>query len=1115
MKFPFLQGFLADICFVGDGYGVESATGDHRRRNRQGCSRPPHCAPRAANRLLCMQGVRLAVVMAAFLAATYLCAQVNTAQINGTVTDSSGAVVPNVTVTVANPDTGFTRSAKTTDAGAFIVPFLAPGKYNLRTEARGFASVSQRDIALAVGQHSTINLTLKPGTADEVIEVTGEPPLIEQTRSEIGGSVSQVEVKELPLIDRNFANLTALIPGVRPAQGFDPTKTRVGNVSVNGGDGRQTDVNVDGGDNKDNVVGGLVQNFTVEGIQEFNVITNRYSAESGRTLGSVVNVVTKSGTNAFHGGAFGLFQNDNLNRLDFFTAQSCADAGVAEDDCNNPERKVFHFGGSLGGPVVKDKFFAFGAYENKREPGAITVEPNAFQELSLVSLAGPVRTLDSSYIDHLATVKLDHRISERQNMFYRYGRQKWTQPNDQLGNPFLADASQGTSNTNQFHDFAVQHNFVLSPTVVNSINLHFQDFVNAILANAGRTFTVPVSDGTTVTNPNLIFPSAQIGFNTNVPQQTLQRKYQFRDDVSWGVGSHNLKFGTNYIYMPKFGGFFFFGANGYQLSFWDDPSVILSDTATYPQGFATPGAVQSLTQSGGDGRFSQRPHQLAFYFQDDWKATSRLTLNLGLRWDANINFLPVQLTGDPLTSNRTILLLQQIAAANPGGAAADGAALAQFIAGDPDLLRRETANWKEFQPRLGFTWDPTGSGNHVIRGGYGIAFDQVFQNLTLFSLQQAQQNIFQVLQQYITPSRPVGSQSCPQAGFDLCQWRFGVDPLPAGAAGLTDIETGALGFINDPRMTDPYAQQWSLGWQWQFSPNHAFTADYYHVLGIDEPRVLLVNPQIRTVCDPGFAGSNPADPRCVAGPTTRLLDAAWLAIGEPTGRLSEIRLLGTNNRSVFDSVNLQLKRRFTRKFTFQTSYVVSWARAWGGRPTSSYGGTSLAIAPENQFRENEFSYSNHDERHRFVASGYVQLPWGFEVAPIFQAASARPFDFLANTDLDGDGRRRIDRVCVGSTPASPIVTNGCQQEDYNSLRGKPFVQLDVRTAKNFRLGETASLKFIWEFYNLFDRDNFCDAFGENQGTATFNEPIGYCGAQGFGSPFAGPLRSQFGLRFEF
>jgi len=374
----------------------------------------------------------------------------------------------------------------------------------------------------------------------------------------------------------------------------------------------------------------------------------------------------------------------------------------------------------------------------------------------------------------------------------------------------------------------------------------------------------------------------------------------------------------------------------------------------------------------------------------------------------------------------------------------------------------------------------------------------------------------------------------------LATFRFGVDPLPAPAPALTDLAFGGRGRINDPRMTDPWAQQASIGWSWQFSPDFAFSADYYHVLGTHEPRVLNDNPKISSVCNPTFGG-NLSDPRCVAGKGTRLLDAAFQAanvcapviggIQCGAGRLGELRNVSTENRSLFDSINFQLRKRMSHNFMMQASYVVSWSRSWGGRPSASYGGTSQAIARENQFKPFEFGPTNFDGRHRFVWSGVFNLPAGFELAPILQAASALPVNFIAGKDLDGDGRKTIDRVCVGTTPDMSLAQRkalqvpGCQQVAPNSVRVQPFFQLDLAAAKRFKFGEKTSLRLFWEFHNLTNRFNKCNAVQNNASSGSFLTPLQgpasgpYCAGSGGGSVFgpgtSSPYRSQFGFRLAF
>src|SRR6201981_1967937 len=336
--------------------------------------------------------VLAAVIVFAVLPAV---AQVTTADVSGRVSDPKGLAVAGAKVILSRSDVGFRREATTSEIGEFSVPEVPVGTYKISVEKAGFSTVFYDNVERVVGQKRTFDVALQIGTSSTTVLVTEDVPLIQTTSSEIQGSVTPTEVRNLPVVDRNFAGLMTLVPGVRPAENFDPTKTRSGNVTVNGTAGRAVDYNVDGGDNKDNVIGGLVQNFTMEGIQEFNVVTDRYTAESGRAVGAVVNVVTKSGTNQLHGSLFRLFQNSGLNAKPFTAG-----------DGPNPKYHRYHYGGSVGGPIKKDKLFFFGAFEQKREPGDLPVDPTAFSELTLLtqqpapfnSWAKPIQQLPFPYI---------------------------------------------------------------------------------------------------------------------------------------------------------------------------------------------------------------------------------------------------------------------------------------------------------------------------------------------------------------------------------------------------------------------------------------------------------------------------------------------------------------------------------------------------------------------------------------------------------------------------------------------------------------------------------------------------------------------------------------------
>ncbi len=1023
-------------------------------------------------------------------------AQVTTGDITGRVMDSQGKVVSGATVTATNKGTGASRSTTANDNGEYTLTRLSPGRYDLSVEAKGFSKPLIKDLELNVGTTLTQNFELKPGEISETVVVTTEGALVQTTTSELARNITPTEVRELPLINRTFASLSVIAPEARPVGTFDPTKTRVGTIGFSGGDGRQLDVNVDGGDDKDNVVGSLLQNFAYESIQEFQVLQHRWTAESGRSVGAVINVVSKSGTNALHGSGFFTYRNQSLRARDFFEKQSTDP---------KPKDNREEFGGSVGGRIIKDKLFFFGAIERFREPQFILVNPTLLPQIAAIPGVTASSTIPTPYHDLMLTAKIDHQISSKQSMFYRFSYQKNDSPNDQFDPSQPGDLSNGNTNNNKLYSFVVNHTYTLSPTKLNQFTFQFQRFQNDILG--------------VTTNPNIVFPSVQSGANVNVPQETIERKLQFRDDFSFQIGKHALKTGINYI-DTKLGGFFFFGANGYQVFFFDNPLTIKNNlNGKYPQGFATPGAVNEITFSTGAGDTSQAPfHQLALYLQDDYKLTPRLTLNLGLRWDANIRLLV------PQTNNRTMLLLKQL-----------NDPRAKAIAGDASALARRTPSWHEFQPRLGFAYDLKGDGRTVIRGGYGIFYDQLFQNLTLFSTQQSNPTIYQTVLDLVNSDIGVGQL----AGF-----RFGTDALPApSGANNTNLEVGGFGRINDPTLRDPYVQKFSLGFEHTLKRNFVLSSDFVHTLGLFENRVQNVNPRIGAICNPAFPGSTPASPRCVRGASTRYFDQAFVAAGLGAGRLEQINMFTSTNRSLFDSWTTSLRYRGPKRL-YTVSYVLSSSRAWGGQPTASYSGNGIATTAEQQFRPEEFGPTRIDERHRIVLSGVFNLPAGLELAPIVQLTSARPYSALARLDIDGDGRSSVDRICAGVDPQSVLQalistgtvpaaarTLGCVQANVNSIRngfvvtngqiqkrsGRYF-NVDLRLTRIFSIGEKVKIKPFANFFNLFNIENlsFADRLGTSPANSrdTFLQPVSLYGP-GFGPPVGLPFTFQFGARVDF
>ncbi|HEV2763907.1 MAG TPA: TonB-dependent receptor, partial [Pyrinomonadaceae bacterium] len=835
----------------------------------------------------------------------------------------------------------------------------------------------------------------------------------------------------------------------------------------------------------------------------------RWTAEQGRAVGGVVNVITKSGGNEFHGSLFGNFRDEKWRALDFFEKQRRA----ADPNFVKPSFSRQEFGGSIGGPIRKDKLFFFGALERFRERQNVAVRQDAFIQLGFVPGAEVVSEIPTPYNDTLLTAKIDHRLTSDQSMFYRFAYQKNDSPNDQVPNPATTDLTGGNFTNNKLYSFVTNHTYTLSPTKLNQFTFHFQDFSNEILG--------------VTTNPRLVFPGGiEIGPNVNTPQATLERKFQFRDDFSWQAGSHGLKFGTNYIHT-KLDGYFFFGSSGYTVTFFDPPSTI----AALPQGFATPGAVQSISFATGEASHLQTLHQLAFYAQDDWKAHPRLTFNLGLRWDANIGNLPDQ------SNNRTYALLRQL-----------NHPLARALTADPEKWSRSTPSWTEFQPRVGFAWDPTGTGRSVVRGGYGIFYDQLFQNLTIFGQALSGEEIYQTVLNLQNSRNAAGVVT-----GQIPTFRFGVDPLPGLPPNfsLSELGYGGFGRITDPNVSEPYVQKFSLGFETQLRPGMTLSSDYVHTIGLHEPRVQVINPQIRHVCDPSFPNSTPSSPVCVRGASTRVLDASFIQAGFPllfpagvtdpsraTARLEQINMIGTTNRSLYDGWTTTLRAR-RRGTIFSASYVLASARSWGGQPVASYTGNGIATTPENQFRDGEFGPVRFDERHRVVVSGVFDLPGGFQLAPIAQLASARPYSPTTGVDIDGDGLATNDRLCAGvdpftvlqavrNRPANVTPTTvvlglnplGCHQTPVNQQRSGfvgneersgRFFNVDLRAAKNFRFGENMRLSAYADFYNLFNTENlaYSNRFGLDPATSPtgFLQPDSLYGP-GFGPPVGRPFTLQ-------
>src|SRR5215467_3824308 len=531
-----------------------------------------------------------------------------TSSLQGTVVDKSQAVLGGAEVSLTSKATGETRTAKTNGAGEYKFDLIPAGFYSLKASATGFSTAEAKDVEILIGRTATQNFTLNPGTVSETIEVTTTAPLVDQAKTDVSTNITPEQIQDLPLIGRDIADLAYLSPGVKAADSYDPTKNRYSILSVNGQGGRNVNVTVNGVDNKDNTVGGPVMQLPAEAVQEFSVSTQRFSAVNGRSEGAAINVITKSGTNGYHGSAFGFFRDQALN-----AAQKLPDPSNNTFVSSTPPYSRQWFGGSVGGPVKKDKVFAFFAMERQREHTSLAETPTALTQLNLATSIGaqPAAVVPTPFFENRIAGRMDFTINPKHSAYLAVATQGNNSLNDQSNGTF--DLTEGNFTVNHMQIANLTVNSALSSTLVNQFTAGWQ-YWNNLIDSKTRA-------------PLVTFPDAQFGTNTNVPQESIQRKWQFKDDVSKTVGKHTFKTGVDFIYTPYMGGFFEFNPT-LEIDFNKLPSQILAA----PGGFSNPGLVNGMSIAVGDPTFIIKDaKQLGVYFQDDWKLSQRLTANLGVR----------------------------------------------------------------------------------------------------------------------------------------------------------------------------------------------------------------------------------------------------------------------------------------------------------------------------------------------------------------------------------------------------------------------------------------------------------------------------------------------------
>ena len=1062
-------------------------------------------------RIFCL-GMLVALLLA--LGATRVGAQATaSASLQGTITDQSEGAIKGGKVEIVSKEQGWTRGAETGDTGFYRFELLPAGTYSIKVSAPGFSTVEAKDVEVQVGATTTQNFMLKPGAVSEVVEVTSAAPLVDVQKTDVSTNITPQQIQELPLIGRDIADLAYLSPGVKAADSYDPTKNRYSILSVNGQGGRNVNVTVNGVDNKDNTVGGPVMQLPAEAVQEFQISTQRFSAVNGRSEGAAINVITKSGSNAYHGSLFGFFRDEAMN-----AAQKLPDPANNTYVYTNPPYSRQWFGGSIGGPLKKDKVFAFFAIERQREHSSIAEDPTALAQLNLVTSLGaqPAAAVPTPFFENRIAGRMDWNINANHNLYVSVATQANNSLNDQSNGSF--DLTEGNFTKNHLQIANLTLNSSFTPTLLNQLTFGWQYWNNLI-------------DSTTRT-PLITFPiGAQFGTNTNVPQESIQRKWQFKDDLSKTVGKHTFKTGFDYIYTPYMGGFFEFNPT-LEIDFNTNPTCVLGvgpdagkagcGPAAFPNGFATAGLVGSsnngMSIAVGDPAFIIKDaKQLGLYFQDDWKMTRRLTVNLGLRWDKDYDFIG----GSDIAGSRTFQELQAAAAFSPLAAS---------------LVAKKADDYnKNFSPRVGFAYDLTGHGNHVLRGGFGMYYGNTFQNIPLFMEQQSNPTIFQTAFAITSTDDVPGVASCGSPAVSPCTlnaWRFGKDPLPTIPAPSAKLNSGATGRIMDPNYRNPVTEEWNGGYSWSINSKTVIEAEYVHVLGLHENKTINVDPRIPVTPNNITTLSRNGQP----GGFYRPLDAAFKSAGVPV--LGSVRNEESIGRSRYDGMNISYRQRGFHKVDLIANYTLSKAQGY-----DQDGGSFRYYPrdPQHPFSSSEFGPSFNDERHHVTIAATVNLPWGMEFSPILQAGSARPYlptssnnmlnlsggssggalivtnsapsDLLSATKLTPLVDSSSGKSSLGLAEAVCYYSGSCHIVPYNSLRGDPYFNVDARLAKNIKLGEGRKLQLAFQGFNLFNHANYGNNFDNVVQDSTFGKAIGFINPTSSVLPRA--FTAEFGARFTF
>ncbi len=885
-----------------------------------------------------MKLASLALALALFFAIPGS-AQSVSGSLRGVVRDSANARLAHASITIELPGSGQSRSTSSDDRGDFRLDDLKPGVWHVTVQAQNFATANS-DVVIAIDTVRNIAVTMTVKSVEQTVGVSAQSSSIATQPIDLTSNVHQAivtsqDLEQLPLPARSFANIAYLAPGTEPVEPSDPTKARITAVSTGGSSGLNNELSVDGGDNSDDYIGGFLQNFSPDSIQEFAIRTSQENADTGGTTAGSVVITTKSGSNQFHGqGAF------------YERAAALNARYPIENPAPNPKQPFSrqNYVGTLGGPLLTSKLWFFSTLEAVHEDASIAYSPASaaqFNALSTLAAEGLIPNVSSipvpsivpvPFRDYFGLLRFDWAQSAKSQWFLRASNDTYTTHNALVQQGTLP--STGLLTHNNYLSMVIGNQLIITPKLLskltlNASGLHLTQTRNS---NLGFALAFPFSSTSLTVSGFETYGDNQFATPiTFFPSERNQEKYQVRYDTSYQGGRHLLEGGINFIHEPVLGGSFP-GNTETLYQFPQDPVYYLTNKAQFSSDY-----LSGATTSNLGGGFAQDIQRLAGYAQDSWRVSDHFNLNYGLRYSTTYGLL--QGSGRSQAQNPGYLTLAAL--------------------GIPILSAAPHDDHKQIAPRIGFAYS-TSNGETVLRGGFGLYFDDLAQNGWATALQAVQ----------VAPGPCVDPVANPSGSENAgC--------IPGAAEG------GSASVIDSGYRT-PYAIHISGGIQHAFNEKWSASADYIHEQGNHGYRAY------------SFAGGvNLFTPQ--------------LAQDDPNQAtyVPNVNIFHSDNRSSYNGLLIHIQGSVTNRFSLIANYTFSKAQTWGCVLGELFDYVNGVCNPLNPFGPGDYGPSGEDVRSRFVLAGTWQAPAKFQVTGLTQAESARPFTI---TTADNSGRISVNGV---------------------------------------------------------------------------------------------------------